>query len=82
MVMFGPWKLLRFFLRIILWSVLGWLILVVLWIGLPFPVHEHEGDNGADYATSVLRGGKWLTRVYLYVFCIAFCKSKSADFVS
>jgi hypothetical protein len=55
-----PWKI----FRIVLLGVLTWFILAWLWAFLPFPSSEHDGDNGTDYATSVLLSDKTLTRVY------------------
>lgn len=58
--MMGPWKLFRIIWRLFL-AIFGvWLLLGLLWALLPFP----SGDNGADYATNVLLGGKTLHRVY------------------
>jgi hypothetical protein len=58
--MIGPWKLLRIILRLVLAIFGAWLLLGLLWAFLPFP----SGDNGIDYATKVLVGGKTLRRVY------------------
>jgi len=58
--MIRPWKI----VRIILWSFFTWFILALLWAFLPFPSSDHDGDNGNGYATSVLRAGQTLTRVY------------------
>lgn len=54
----------RIALRVILWTVLSWFLLLLLWLFLPYPSVEHDGDNGVDYASRVLRAGKTLTRVY------------------
>jgi hypothetical protein len=59
-MMIRPWKI----VRIVLWGVFAWFVLALLWAFLPSPPSEHDGDNGTDYATSVLRAGKTLTRVY------------------
>jgi len=67
MEIMGPWRLIRYLLRLL--ALVGglWLILALLWAGLPSPSLEHDSDNSADnktnYATSVLRAGKKLTRV-------------------
>jgi hypothetical protein len=60
----GPWKLLRFVFRVVLFGALVWFILALLWAFLPTPTTEHDGDNGSNYATAQLRAGKTLTRVY------------------
>lgn len=60
--MIRPWKI----IRIVLWSFFAWFFLALLWAFLPFPSFEREGDNGNDYATSVLRAGQTLNRVYPY----------------
>jgi hypothetical protein len=62
--MLGPWKLFRIILRIILSGILACIVLALLWAFLPSPSTERDSDNGADYATSVLRAGNVLTRVY------------------
>ena len=54
------WKL----IRIALWGAFAWFTLALLWAFIPSPTSEHDGDNGTDYATSVLRTGRTLTRVY------------------
>ncbi|KAE9372817.1 hypothetical protein N431DRAFT_505124 [Stipitochalara longipes BDJ] len=60
----GPWKLFRFVLRVVFFSVLAWVILALLWAFLPAPLRDDDPDNGSTYATSRLRAGKTLTRVY------------------
>jgi hypothetical protein len=60
----GPWKLLRIVLRIVLSAVLAWFVLALLWAFLPSPLRDNDPDNGSLYATSRLRAGKTLTRVY------------------
>ena len=67
----GPWKLLRFVLRVAFFGVLAWFILALLWAFLPSPPRDHDPDNGSLYATSQLRAGKILTRVYAYAESIA-----------
>lgn len=62
--MIGPWKLCRFIWRLFLAIFGAWLLLALLWAFLPFPSGEPDGDNGTDYATKVLLGGKTLRRVY------------------
>jgi hypothetical protein len=62
--MLGPWRLFRVVFRIVVFSTLTWVLLALLWAFLPSPTAEHEGDNGTDYPTAVLRAGKSLTRVY------------------
>jgi len=60
----GPWKLLRLVLRIVFFSVVAWFILALLWAFLPAPLRDSDPDNGSIYATSRLRAGNTLTRVY------------------
>ncbi|RDL36835.1 uncharacterized protein BP5553_06187 [Venustampulla echinocandica] len=60
----GPWKLLRFVVRIVLRAILLWFLLALLWAFLPSPSREPDGNNDSDYSTAVLRAGKVLTRVY------------------
>ena len=60
----GPWQLFRFVLRVVFFGVLAWFILALLWAFLPSPLKDYEPDNGNLYATSQLRAGKSLTRVY------------------
>ncbi|KAG0649764.1 hypothetical protein D0Z07_3880 [Hyphodiscus hymeniophilus] len=62
--MYGPWRLFRVVFKIILFGTLAWFLLALLWAFLPSFVPEHDGDNGTDYATSVLRSRKTLTRIY------------------
>jgi hypothetical protein len=68
----GPWKLFRFVLRVALLGLLAWVILALLWAFLPSPLSDHDPDNGSLYATSQLRAGKTVTRVYEYAESIAF----------
>lgn len=42
----------------------AWLLLALLWALLPFPSGGQDINNGADYATKTLLGGKILRRVY------------------
>jgi hypothetical protein len=60
----GPWKLFRFVLRSVFFGVLAWVILALLWAFLPSPLRDHDPDSGSLYATSQLRAGRTLTRVY------------------
>ncbi|KAM0264341.1 hypothetical protein ACHAQJ_000831 [Trichoderma viride] len=62
--MIGPWKLCRIIGRLFLAIFGAWLLLALLWALLPFPSGEQDNDNGTDYATKVLLGGKTLRRVY------------------
>jgi uncharacterized BrkB/YihY/UPF0761 family membrane protein len=63
----GPWKVLRFVLRLLFSALLLWFVLALLWAFLPSPLRDHDPDNGGLYTTSRLRAGKTLTRVYEYV---------------
>ena len=78
--MLSPWRLLRIALRTILSGTLIWLVLALLWAFLPTPIPEHDGD-GAQYATSVMRTGKTLTRVYKWVSLGSATLEKVADVV-
>ncbi|KAL6692622.1 hypothetical protein J3F84DRAFT_103078 [Trichoderma pleuroticola] len=62
--MMGPWKLCRIVWRLFLSILSAWLLLALLWALLPFPSGEQDINNGADYATKTLLGGKILRRVY------------------
>ena len=53
-------------LRVVLSGAVVWLLLAVLWMGLPSPSHEYSGDPNA-YATWALQTGRTLTRIYEYV---------------
>ncbi|KAL6791849.1 hypothetical protein J3E68DRAFT_54686 [Trichoderma sp. SZMC 28012] len=62
--MMGPWKLCRIVWRLFLSILSAWLLLALLWALLPFPSGGQDINNGADYATKTLLGGKILLRVY------------------
>ncbi|RFU76611.1 hypothetical protein TARUN_5637 [Trichoderma arundinaceum] len=62
--MIGPWKLCHIIWRLFLAILGAWLLLALLWALLPFPSDEQDNDNGTDYATKVLLGGKTLRRIY------------------
>jgi hypothetical protein len=48
--------------RLVLYGLLLWVLLVVLWLALPSPSVEFSGPNA--YSTAVLKASKTLTRVY------------------
>jgi len=77
----GPWKLFRFVLRVAFFGVIAWIILALLWAFLPSPLRDPNPDNGSLYATSQLRAGKTLTRVYEYAESIALLYSKANTLV-
>jgi hypothetical protein len=76
---YGPWKLFRFVLRVILSAVLAWFVLALLWAFIPSPLRDHDPDNGSIHATSRLRAGKTLTRVYEQVPPVSFSCAAQAN---
>jgi hypothetical protein len=75
---YGPWKLLRSILRVVLFTVLVWFVLALLWAFLPSPSLDGDPANGRHHATSQLRAGKTLTRVYELVPPVQFsCAAKA-----
>jgi hypothetical protein len=61
---FGPRKFLRLVLRVVFSAVLAWFVLALFWAFLPSPLRDPDPDNSSLYATSRLRAGRVLTRVY------------------
>lgn len=76
---YRPWKLFRFVLRVILSAVLAWFVLALLWAFIPSPLRDHDPDNGSIHATSRLRAGKTLTRVYEQVPPVSFSCAAQAN---
>jgi hypothetical protein len=74
-----PWKLFHFALRVSLSAVLAWFVLALLWAFLPSPLRDDDPDNGSIYATSRLRAGKTLTRVYEQVPPVSFSCAAQAN---